>query len=175
MKRIEFGIGKRKVYTGADLYVRIFQLVSILPLIYIFTATGYTALFRRSGAAAKIISWLFDIGLSSLPRAEAWLLSWVYRLTSSEVIVYFALLITALALGMCTGALFGTTYNDDYDKSDRRARKNRIVFSALIAADLVMRLIPVHYNLVFGIAPAVIGFILRAACLCFLIMDIRSN
>ena len=95
MNRVEFGIDIRRKLTGADLYVRIFQICSLLPLPYIFLATAHPAILN----SRNLFSALFDIGMSSLPRLEAYALSCLYRLTSSEVAVYFVVLAFALALG----------------------------------------------------------------------------
>ena len=44
----------------------------------------------------------------------------------------------------------------------------------LIAADLLVRLIPMKFNLAFGWPMAIIGFLVRAGFIALLIMDIRA-
>ena len=97
--RVEFGIEIRRKLTGADLYVRVFQICSLLPLPYMFVATAHPAIL----STRNLFSILFDTGISALPRIEAFALSGLYRMTSSEVAVYFVILAAALALGVTAG------------------------------------------------------------------------
>ena len=100
--KIEFGIDARKKLTGADLYVKIFQITSMLPLLYVIAASGYLAIFKEK----SIYSVLFDIGIMGLPRAETLALSTVYRMTGNEMVVYFSIVVIALALGLASDKLF---------------------------------------------------------------------
>lgn len=160
--RIRFGINVRKKLTGAELYVKILQITSLMPLLYIFLSSGYLAIFRSK----SLYSVLFDLGIMALPRWETLGLSYIYRLTLSEIIVYFSIVIIALILGLMTNRIF---------KEDRETGiKARKVFAVLIAIDLVVRLIPMRFNLVLGVPAAVFGFIIRALCLVLIILDLKS-
>ena len=161
--KVEFGITTRKKLTGADLYVKIFQITSLLPLIYIFTASGYLGIFREK----SILSMLFDIGIMGLPRAETLTLSTVYRQTGSELLVYFAILAVALILGLLSHKLF---------KEDlKRGIACRKVFVVLIAIDLVIRMIPLRFNLVMGWPALIVGFILRLGCVLLIMKDLKAE
>ena len=161
--RVKFGIDIRKQLTGADIYVRIFQICALLPLPYLYIAM----IDRGIGSSRNLLSVLFDIGMSSIPRIETLALSYMYRITLSEEKVFFFILIIAIALGFA---------------ADRVLRGNPALsvrmhklFIALIACDLIIRLIPVKANLAFGLSGAVIGFILRAGCLYLLILDLKAD
>jgi uncharacterized membrane protein YqaE (UPF0057 family) len=156
-----FGLNEKARMTGAGLYARVFQIASLLPPVYIFLVSGYMALISRKG----LFSILFDLGISALPRAEVLALSWVYRLTSSEVIVHFALLILGFVFGLVVTRLL---------KKEKAARGTRRVLAVLIAADLVLRLIPLRFNLAFGPAAAIAGFVIRLGCLALLLLDMRA-
>ena len=160
-KRVEFGIDIRRNLTGADLYVRIFQICSLLPLPYIFVATAHPDIF----STRNLFSALFDTGISALPRAEAFALSYLYRASSSEVAVYFVILAAAMALGFIAARVLR-------GEPETSIRFHKIA-AALIALDLAVRVIPVKANAAFGIPFAVLGFAVRAACLYLLIRDLR--
>ena len=160
-KYVEFGIDIRRKLTGADLYVRIFQICSLLPLPYIFLARPHPPILRTR----NLLSVLFDTGISALPRLEAYALSYLYRLTSSEVAVYFVILAFALALGFISSRVL----RGDPEVSIRFHK----AIAVLIALDLVIRVIPVRANIAFGIIPAVLGFVIRAVCLYLVIRDLK--
>ena len=159
---MKFGLNDRKSLTGTGLYVKVFQVVSILPLLYVFTATGYMGLFSKTG----VLSVLFDLGISSLPRAEALFLSYLYRLTSSEVVIYFMLIAIALIAGIAFNKL---SIKDE--KTGINIRKAALV---LISIDLILRIIPLEFNRTFGTVSLVFGFIIRLICLILIIMDLKS-
>ena len=69
--KIRFGINNRKVINGATLYLRIFQIASLLALPYIFLINIYPAVITSQ----NLWSVLFELGIVSIPRAEALLLS----------------------------------------------------------------------------------------------------
>ena len=160
-KYVEFGIDIRRKLTGADLYVRIFQICSLLPLPYIFLARPHPPILRTR----NLLSVLFDTGISALPRLEAYALSYLYRLTSSEVAVYFVILAFALALGFISSRVL----RGDPEVSIRFHK----AIAVLIALDLAIRIIPVRANIAFGIIPAVLGFVIRAVCLYLVIRDLK--
>lgn len=162
-KGFRFGIDDRRHYTGAEIYVRIFQIVSLFPLPYIFAATAHPNILT----SRNILSILFDVGISAVPRAEAIAFSRRYYYSLSEEEIYFALLAIALVLGIVAGRVL-----TDGQKKGIIARR---VFAVLIAADLVIRLIPVKANIAMGLSAEVIGFIVRAACLYLVVMDLRAD
>ena len=161
--RIEFGINKRRKLTGADLYVRIFQICSLLPLPYIFVATAHPAILGTRNP----LSILFDLGMCMIPRAEAFGLSYIYRITYSETAVYFLLPVLALVLGVIADRML---------RGDLKASVNfHKTLAVLICLDLVIRIVPVRANLAFGIPAAIAGFAVRAACLYLVICDLKAE
>ena len=161
--RIEFGINKRRKLTGADLYVRIFQICSLLPLPYIFVATAHPAILGTRNP----LSILFDLGMSMIPRAEAFGMSYIYRITYSETAVYFVLPVLALVLGVIADRML---------RGDLKASVNfHKTLAVLICLDLVIRIVPVRANLAFGIPAAIAGFAVRAACLYLVICDLKAE
>ena len=161
--RICFGIDVRKKLNGSDLYVKTFQLASILPVIYFFVASGYMAIYSKS----SIFSVLFDLGVSVLPRAETLALSHIYRSTDNEIIVVFIMMVIGLIFGLVSDKIFR--------ENENRGIAARRLFIALIAIDLVIRLIPFKFNLAFGLPMAVIGFVVRAGFIVLLMMDLRAS
>ena len=163
MKRVRFGIDIRRGLSGADLYVGIFQVSAVLPAVYIAAAAAYPRLlFRQS-----FFSVLFDLGMSLLPRALTLTLSSVYRATGSEVIIYYIPLILALVLGLAANRVL--------HGAPGRAILAHKACIALIALDLVLRLVPMQYNLAFGWSAAVAGFLVRAGCIALLFLDLRAQ
>lgn len=161
--RVRFGIDIRRQLTGADLYVRIFQISALLPLPYIYLAAVHPSIL----GTRNLFSWMFDIGICSLPRVEAFALSYLYRATLKEVTVYFVILVPAVVLGFAA-------VNVIRGNPELSIRMHK-VFAVLIACDLVIRLIPIRANLAFGLSAAAIGFILRAICLYLLIRDLKAE
>ena len=161
-KRVEFGIDIRRKLTGADLYVRIFQICSLLPLPYIFVATAHPAILGTK----NVLSVLFDLGLCMIPRAEAFGLSYLYRLTYSEVAVYYVMPAAALALGIAAGRILRG--NPEASVNFHKA------LEVLICLDLVIRIVPVRANLAFGIPAAIAGFAVRAIYLYLVIRDLKA-
>lgn len=161
--KVTWGLNGRNTVTGAHLYVYAFQVAALLPLPYIFAIVGYPAVITSK----NVLSYLFDVGMMAVPRVEALALSYLYSATSSEVAVFFALLIPALVLGLVLGRLLR-----DGDEKALRLRKALVV---LIACDLVLRLLPFGFNLAFGLPAAAIGWICRAACLACVAMDIKRG
>ena len=54
------------------------------------------------------------------------------------------------------------------------ALRLRRTLVALLAFDLVLRLLPFWFNLAFGLPAAIIGWLCRAACLAFVVLDLRA-
>ena len=156
---MKFGFENRKQHTGADLYVGAMQIVSLLPALYILVGPSYPALFVRK----SVMSVLFDLGFSALPRLETLALSLLYRLTASEVTTFFVLVGGALVFGLAAKKLLS-----------RAPRATRLVCAALIAVDLVLRLLPLRCNTAFGTPCAIAGFAVRLACLILILLDLRA-
>lgn len=160
MNRVKFGLYERGKFSGADIAVRVMQICAILPAIFTFIVPGYLSLLTRR----NFFSTLFDLGISALPRAFTSALSYFYRLTSSEVALHFAILVCALAFGLIMNGLLRG--------KPRKGFITRVIFAVLILADLVIRLLPFHFNRVLGLPINIIGFVVRLACLALVVMDI---
>ena len=160
---MKFGINVRKKITGAELSVRVFQLLSVLPVLYILLASAYMSLLTEKG----VLQALTEYGMAALPRAEAFLLSLLYRKTGHEVLVVFALLAGALIMGFGGGAVLRAKHGT--------ARTARRVYAALIAADLILRLLPLNMNRVFSLPATVVGAALRLACIVLILLDLRAD
>ena len=158
---MKFGIAIRRQLTGGELAVRIYQIASLLPCLYVLSASGYRGIFARYG----VFSVLFDLGVSALPRWEALALSALYRLTSGELYFYFTMLALALVWGLVSRPALG----------ERTGVTIRRIWAGLIAADLVFRLIPLRCNLVLGLPMAAAGFAVRLACLALILLDLRAH
>ena len=161
--KIRFGIQDRKVTSGAGLYLKIFQIISLLPLPYIFLVTLYPAVI----AGSNIFSILFDLGLAALPRAQALLMSLLYRLTLNEIIVYFIPLVTAFVWGLVMKKIL--------NGPEKGAVLIRKILIIVLLCDLVLRLLPFPFNYSFAWYDVVFGCVVRAACLLFLILDLKRK
>ena len=161
-EKIVFGTDPRKKLNGSDIYVKTFQVASILPVFYLFMASGYLGIFSKT----SVFSVLFDLGVSVLPRAEALALSYLYRVTDNEIIMIFVMMII--------GLIFGLISNKIFRENEKRGIAARKVFIILIAIDLIVRLLPMKFNLAFGLPMAIIGFIIRAVSIVLLYMDIKA-
>ena len=162
MTEIRFGAPERKTLTGAELAIRAFQVFSLLPIPYVLAIVGYPAIITTD----NILSFLFGVGLTSIPRAEALLLSVCYRASLSEVAVVAILLAAAVVCGIVIRRLLA--------RDDGSTVPLRRAYAAWIALDLVLRLIPMPFNLAFGIVAQLIGFCLRLACLALVVLDLRE-
>ena len=160
---MKFGIGIRKKLSGAGLYVYVLQFSTLATCVYVLVASGYMGIFAKK----NVLSVLFDLGASALPRWETLLLSYIYRLTRNEVIFYFAALGAAIVYGIVINKVFNAKHDT--------ARKARIAVNALIGADLILRLLPFHFNIAFGLPAAIFGFVVRAGCIVLLILDLRAD
>ena len=160
---MKFGINIRKKITGAELSVRVFQILSVLPVLYIVVSSAYMALLTTKG----VLGALFEYGLAALPRSLAFGLSVIYRKTGHEALLVAVLLAAALLMGYGGGALL---------RAKRpTARVVRWVYAALIAADLILRLLPLQMNRVFSLPAAIVGFVLRLACIALILLDLRAD
>ena len=158
---MKFGVDLRKTLTGAELGIRMQQICAMLPVLYLFAAASFPVVLTHR----NIASVLFDLGFSGLPRLEELGISLLYRITRSEVLVNFLLLGFALALGLAAGVFLR-------GKTARAARRFLVVW---IAADLLLRLLPLSLNRAFGLPAAILGFAVQAICLVFCVLDLRAD
>ena len=160
---MRFGINIRNRLTGTDLYVRIFQLTGLAPVLYVLVACVHPAVFTSE----NVFSVLFRLGMSALPRWEALGLSRLYRMSHSEVLVCAAVLVFALIFGLAAGRLL---------KGGRgKARAVRVVVAVLIVLDLAVRVLPLPFRFSFGIPAAVFGFVIRLGCLALVLGDLMAD
>lgn len=157
---MKFGLGERKKLSGAELAVRIIQVSSVIPALLTFLLPGYLRLMT----GRNLFSVLFEVGVNAMPRAESYALSWLYRLTSSEIVLHFAMLAFALAFGLVMGALLRG--------KPKKAFAVRVVFALLILADIVVRLLPLKLNSAFGSFYWVLGLVVSVACLVLTVLDL---
>ena len=162
-ERVKFGIDVRRKLTGADLYVRIFQICSLLPLPYLF----FAMIDPEIGRTRNVLSVLFDIGMSSLPRAEVLSLACRYHAMINEQEVFFAILVVAIALGLAAERVL----RGDPALSIRLHK----AWEVMICMDLAIRIVPVRANYAFGIPAAAAGFAIRAFCLFLIIKDMKAE
>jgi len=161
--KLSFGTDDKKALTGAGLYIKIFQTASLVSAICILVFSVYPPAMIRRG----VFSLLFDLAAMSLPRIEIYLLSLFYRACTKETLIFFAILIAALILGIAGRKILLS--------SDASAKKLRIALATFISADLVLRLIPFSFNGVFSTASNITGFALRLACLIFILLDLKKK
>ena len=159
---VKFGVGVRKALSGAELTVRFGQVCSMLCALYLLAASTYRPAMLHMGP----LSVIFGLSASALPRWWLLILAFLYRLSGSEVLLAFAILVPALALGLAAGHFL---------REKRTAVGARKVYAALILADLVMRLLPFSFNLAFGPAFTAAGFLLRLGCLALVLLDLRKE
>ena len=158
---MRFGYDEKLRVTGAGLYSRVMTLIPLLPAIYIFMVSGYPGIIAKKG----LLAFLCNVGFAALPRYETAFLSWLYRLTSSEAVVDLVMLALAVAFGVISMKLL----------RGRRPVPVRIVFLAVIAADLIYRLIPTTDSLAFGPVPEALGFAIRLGCGVVIALDIIAE
>ena len=160
--KVKFGIGIRKALSGAELAVRFGQVCSMVCAVCLLAVSTYRPAMLHRGPLAV----LFGLGASALPRWWLLLLSRIYRLSGSEVLLTFAILVPALAFGLAAGRLLG---------EKKTAAAARRAYGVLILADLVFRLLPFRFNLAFGFVFAAAGFLLRLGCLALVFLDLRAE
>lgn len=125
--------------------------------------SGYYSLISKQ----NVFSVLFDIGICILPKAETYCLAVLYRLCLSDILFCLTMLVFALVLGLAAKPLLRGDH--------KRAVISRIVFAALIFADLIVRLLPLKMNGVFGVVPEILGFVIRLGCLVMVILDLVAD
>ena len=152
---------KRRDLSYTGIAVLVYQIVSLFPLLYILTASGSFSLILSKG----ILSFFFDAGICALPRIEAVFLSWLYRKTMNEVVVYFALLILALIAGLVFHSVM------------KGERKNavRYVLAVFCVIDVIVKVLLLSFNQAFALPYRIIGIVFALACLGLICYDIMKN
>ncbi len=161
--KLKFGVNLRREKTGAEWYVVLLQAVSLLPAFYIVMASGYPYIMTEK----SVLGALSNFGVSALPRAAALAVSLLYRKTGGEIVTCLALLAAALAFGLVMGGLLKGNY--------RTARASRVALVALIAGDLILRLLPLQCNRLFGAPVEIPAFLFRLVCLALVALDLRAD
>jgi len=157
---MKFGIDIRGKLTGADLAVRVTQIMAALPMLYLVILSGMLSLLTRETP----VTYLFSLGVCTVPRAVALGLSALYRHTGGEVL--FSMLLVAVVL------IYGVVMNRLLHSE--RGRVTRVVLAVLIALDLIVRLIPLGFTKAFGLPCEILAFALRAMSLILVILDLRA-
>lgn len=157
---MKFGIDIRGKLTGADLAVRITQIMAALPMLYLVILSGMLSLLTRETP----VTYLFSLGVCAIPRAVALGLSVLYRHTGGEVLFSMLLVAAALVYGVVMNRLLHS----------ERGRVTRVVLAALIALDLIVRLIPLGFTQAFGLPCEIAAFALRAMSIILVILDLRA-
>ena len=158
---MKFGIDIRGKLTGADLAVRITQIAAALPMLYLVILSGMLSLLTHETP----VTYLVSLGVCAVPRAVALGLSVLYRHTGGEVLFSMLLVAAALVYGVVMNRLLHS----------ERGRTVRIVLAALIALDLIVRLIPLGFTQAFGLPCEIIAFVLRAVSLVLVLLDLRAG
>ena len=157
---MKFGIDIRGKLTGADLAVRITQIMAALPMLYLVILSGMLSLLTRETP----VTVLFSLGVCAIPRAVALGLSALYRHTGGEVLFSMLLVAAALVYGVVMNRLLHS----------ERGRVTRVVLAVLIALDLIVRLIPLGFTQAFGLPCEIAAFVLRAVSLVLVILDLKA-
>ncbi len=146
-------------FRGYMLYLYFLQIAAMLPLLYILNATGSNILYMKRGITAI----LYEIGTACLPRILTYGLSWLYRFSMSEVALYFGFAFFALIYGILVTQLV--------------KKGNGILKAAavLVGIDLVLRLLPLHFNKVFPLYLTLIGLLVRGVSLFLLVREIKEE
>ena len=147
----------RKKYTGRELYLYIFQTVSLLPLLYMLLFTGMFSIITNH----NLFGFLFDLGLVCLPKIEFWILSRLYHETLNEILVFF--------LMPCIALILGRMINRKFSEKDGNSLNTILVFLLLI--DLILRLLPLAINTSFPVCLQIIGFAVRSWLLTMILKD----
>ena len=158
---MKFGIDIRGRLTGADLAVRIVQIAAALPMLYFVILSGWLSLLTQ----VTPLTFLFSLGVCSVPRAVALGLSALYRQTGGEALFSMLLVAAALFYGVVMNRLLHS----------ERGRTTRVVLAVLIAIDLILRLLPLGFTEAFGLPCEILAFALRSASLVLVVLDLRAG
>ena len=156
---MKFGISVKNRFSGAWLSVRLFQVISILPAVYLFVSSGYRAVLQGK----NVFSFLFSFGLSALPCGETLGLSALYRITHSEILIHFLLLGLALAVGIVFDLLLR--------KSKETGLVLRVVMLLVLASDIPLIFI-FRIPIFFGTVPVVCGLAVRLVHIVLIVADL---
>ena len=159
---MSFGFDRKKL-TGATLALRILELSSALLPLYAMAAVGYPRLLT----VESVFSFLCRLGASPVPHVWQWGLGWLYKLTAKELLVCFALLVPALLIGLGADNLLRARAET--------ARRARIGLAAFLALEIVLHLLPLRINSVFGAAENLIAAAVLALCLALTLLDLRAE
>ena len=159
---MSFGFDRKKL-TGATLALRSLELSSMLLPLYVMAAVGYPRLLT----VESVFSFLCRLGASLIPRVWLLGLGWLYKLTAKELLVCFALLIPALLIGIGTDNLLRARAET--------ARRARIGLAAFLALEIVLHLLPLRLNGVFGTSANLIAAAVLALCLALTLLDLRAE
>jgi hypothetical protein len=160
---MKFSITERKKLTGATLSLRVLEFSAVLMPLYVLGLSGYPGLVMKNG----LFSFLFRLGAMLRPRVWLLGLGWLYKLTASEVLLCFAVLLPALFAALALDALMRRKLS--------AARRARIGFAVYLALELILRLLPLQVNRAFGSAAAIAAFAVMALCLALTLMDLRGD
>ena len=158
---MKFGIDVRGSLTGADLAVRIVQIAAALPMVYLVIASGWFSLTTKE----TVLSYLFSLGICTIPRIAALGLSALYRSTGGEVLFSMILVAAALFCGVWMNRLL----------RGKNGKTVRMVLAVLIALDLIARFLPLGFVGAFGLGAEIPAFVIRAACLFLILLDLRAG
>ena len=159
---MSFGFDRKKL-TGATLALRILELSSALLPLYVMAAVGYPRLLT----VESVFSFLCKVGASLIPRAWLLGLGWLYKLTAKEILVCFALLLPALLIAVGADRLLRARAET--------ARRARIGLAAFLALEIVLHLLPLRLNGVFGTSANLIAAAVLALCLALTLLDLRAE
>ena len=158
-----FSTTERKALTGATLSLRVLEFSALFPPLYVLIAAGYPALLASDG----VLGFLFRLGASLLPRLWLLGLGWLYKLTASEVLVCFAILLPTLFAALAADTMMRRPLP--------MARRARLVFAAYLALELILRLLPLGLNRAFGTPAAIAAVAVLALCLVLTLLDLRPE
>lgn len=158
---MKFGIDVRGKLTGANLAVRIVQIAASLPMLYLVIASGWYSLQTKT----TVLSYLFSLGLCTIPRAAALGLSALYRHTGGEVLFSMVLVGAALFYGVFMNRMLHS----------KRGKAARIVLAVLIGLDLICRFLPLGFVGAFGLQTEIPAFLIRACSLVLILLDLRAG
>ena len=160
---MKFSTTERKTLTGATFSLRVLEFSALFPPLYVLGAAGYPALLTSDG----VLGFLFRLGAALLPRLWLLGLGWLYKLTGSETLMCFAILLPTLFIAL--------TADTQMRRPLPTARRARLAFAAYLALELLLRLFPLGINRVFGTAAAITAFTVLALCLVLTLLDLRRG
>ncbi len=156
IKEFFIKLGFLGAYSAA---VRIAAL-AVVPFAVI--GSGYMILFTN----VNFFSVLAAFGLSALPKIETMLLSLLYNLTKSEMLVLLIILAVAFFFGLTVKKL---------SENEKAKKITTLALTAIVAADVVIRCLPLEFNFVFGVAAYIFGLVFRVGCLALLIAELVKS